>query len=189
MLSKKKRFLFAAIIILASLSAALDQKRVDLIKIVLGDDFQPDNPVSHHLSRFELFRLLRLNPDKTPDLSRRFEGRFEHALRLFTAIIDRTRKACIQKKVKLGLILMPGKSYVVRPGSPSAQFQDYLRKEIVGNSEKMKVSVIDLAILLRALYQEKQGKWFYPNEGHLTAEGHRVVAGILSPLVRKNKER
>jgi len=61
--------------------------------------------------------------------------------------------------------------------------------KIVGNSEKMKVGLIDLAILLRALYQEKQGKWFYPNEGHLTAEGHRVVAGILSPLVGGNKER
>ena len=82
---------------------------------------------------------------------------------------------------------MPGKSYVVRPSSPSAQFQDYLRKKILDNSKKMEVDMIDLAGLLRSRYQKTEGRWFYPNEGHLTAEGHRVVADILSPLVRKIK--
>lgn len=75
-----------------------EQKRIDLMNAVLGDDFRPGGLIARHLSRFECFRLIGLNLDNAPDLSNRFDRRFEHALRLFTAIIDRTREACIKKR-------------------------------------------------------------------------------------------
>jgi hypothetical protein len=161
-----------------------EQMGKDLTKVVLGDEFQRDGFIFRHLNRFQLFRLLKLNVIEAPDLSHQFDERFEHALRLFTAIIDRLRNVCDEKGVKLSLILMPGSSFVQRPDSPSAQFQDYLRGKILANKGKMGVDVIDLAGLLREAYQQNPGKWFYPNEGHLTPEGHRIVADMLATYLR-----
>ena len=83
---------------------------------------------------------------------------------------------------------MPGRSYIERLNSASSQFQHYLRGEIVENSEKMNIDVIDLATLLRERYKAKPGKWFYPHEGHLTAEGHRAVSDILLPILGSEKK-
>ena len=56
---------------------------------------------------------------------------------------------------------------------------DYFRRRIIENSDNIKVKVIDLALPLREQFQNNQDRLFYPNEGHLTPEGHRVVADIL----------
>lgn len=156
------------------------QGQKDLTKVVFGDEFPSSGAIERYLGRFELFRLLKLNPYEAPDLSSRFKDRFNRPLQLFAAIIKQIRKECIRRKIELRLVLMPGKSFIDRPGSPSAQFQDYLRGKIVDSSEKMKVDVIDLAILLKRRYQKHPGRWFHPHEGHLTPEGHRVVAEILA---------
>ena len=80
---------------------------------------------------------------------------------------------------------MPGKTFVKNPNSPIAQAQNYLRRELVAALQHTQVEVIDLALLLRERYQKRSGKWFYPNEGHLTAEGHRIVADILDQHFHK----
>ena len=46
----------------------------------------------------------------------------------------------------------------------------------------MKLDVIDLAKLLRERYKNQRGKWFYPNEGHVTPLGQKVIADILAPV-------
>jgi lysophospholipase L1-like esterase len=162
-----------------------EQYKKDLTRVVMGDDFKANGLIARIVNRIELLRLLKRNLLKDPDYSNKFKGRFEHAVNLFTAIVEQIRKACIQNEVKLSLILMPGRSYVEQPYSVSAQFQNYLRKRIVENSEDMKVDVIDLATHLRERYQRRRpGKWYYPNEGHLTAEGHRIVYDILSPVLQ-----
>jgi len=159
------------------------QSKKDLTRIVLGDDFLRGGLIARYLGRYEIFRLLKLYLYKPSDSHSRFGIRFDHAVRLFTAIVDGIRDACIEKGVILSLILMPGKSFIERPGSLSEQYQDYLRREIVRDCKKMKINVIDLATLLRERYRKQPGKWFYPNEGHLTAEGHRIVADILAPFM------
>ena len=68
--------------------------------------------------------------------------------------------------------------------SPVAQAQDYLRQQILATSEKMQIDVIDVASSLRERSQTQSGRWFYPHEGHLTAEGHRIVADILAEHFR-----
>ncbi|MCP4254936.1 MAG: hypothetical protein GY775_16330 [Candidatus Scalindua sp.] len=92
----------------------------------------------------ELLSLIKKNLFKPLNYSAQFEERFDHALDLFAAIIGQIHDACDNKNVKLSLVLMPGRSYVEQPDSISAQYQDYLRKEIVENSENMEVDVIDL---------------------------------------------
>jgi len=153
--------------------------RQNLMTVVLGDDHRSGSPAARFLSRFELLRLFKINIYKPLDPAR-FDDRFESKLRLFFAIVEKTRRACRQKGVKLSLVLMPGRSFVQLPGSPSAQFQDYLRRKIVENEAKMQVKVIDLASHLRGQYRKSPGKWFYPHEGHLTPEGHRIVADIFA---------
>ncbi|MEK6765731.1 MAG: SGNH/GDSL hydrolase family protein [Planctomycetota bacterium] len=161
-----------------------EQYKKDLTRVVLGEDVKANGLIARIVNRIEMLRLLKHNLLKPPDYSAEFEDRFEHAIHLFTVIVDQIRNACIQKEVKMKLILMPGRSFVEQPYSASAQFQNYLRKRIVENSEDMKVDVIDLAAYLRERYQRNPGKWYYPNEGHLTAEGHRIVLDILSPLLQ-----
>ena len=156
------------------------QGQKDLTKVVLGDEFPSNNAMERYLGRFELFRLLKLNFYKTPDLSHRFRERFKQPLQLFKSIIEQIREECIRRKIELHLVLMPGKSFIDRPGSPSEQYQDYLRKKIFEMGEKIGLDVIDLAILLKRRYQKHPGRWFHPHEGHLTPEGHRVVAEILA---------
>ena len=80
---------------------------------------------------------------------------------------------------------MPGKSFVERPGSPSAQFQTYLQKMIVANGDSLGVTIVDLAAYLRKAYAEnEQNGWFHPNDGHLTPAGHRVVADFLAAQLK-----
>ncbi len=162
----------------------VEQYKTDLRRVVLGEDSQTDGLIVRIVNRIELLRLLKRNLLKDPDYSNQFEGRFEYAVNLSTAIVEEIRDACIQKEVKMKLVLMPGRSYVEQPYSTSAQFQDYLRKRIMENSENMKVDIIDLAANLRERYNRNPGKWYYPNEGHLTAEGHRIVFDILSPVLQ-----
>ena len=128
----------------------------NLMTVVLGDDYRSGSPFYRFLSRFELLRLFKINLYKQLDPAR-FDDRFEDKLRLFFAIVEKTHRACKQKGVRLSLVLMPGRSYVQRPGSPSAQFQDYLRRKIVENEEKIQVRVIDLASHLRGQYQKIPG--------------------------------
>ena len=161
-----------------------EQFKNDLTRVVLGEGMKANGLIARTVDRVELLRLLKRTLFKPPDHSATFEGRFDHAIDLFTAIVDLIRDSCIKKNVKMSLLLMPGRSYVERPDSVSAQYQDYLRKKIVENSEEKKIEVIDLATHLRERYQRDPGKWFYPNEGHLTAEGHRIIYDILSPVLQ-----
>lgn len=111
---------------------------------------------------------------------RSFEGRFDPQVDLFFAIADRIRTNCSAKGAVLNVILMAGRSYVEDPKSDSALFQEYLRRQIRSRADTTGFKVTDLAQALRLAYVKSPGKWFYPNEGHLTAAGHQVVAEILA---------
>ena len=146
----------------------------DLTRIVLEENYIADGFVAQRLNKLALFRLLKLKLSKSSETLVQFDSRFDEAVDLFSAIIDQMRNVCIQKEATLSLLLMPGKSFVEMSESPSAQFQDYFRKEIMKNGKRLNVTVVDLASQLRELYNKgTENNWFHPNEGHLTAEGHR----------------
>ena len=152
----------------------------DLLDVVFGRCGAPDNTVCQCLRRSECLRRLPGQVCRTARPSVNFDERFEHALRLFDAIVVRVRNACGKGGARLVLALMPGKSFVEQPGSPSAEFQDYLREQIVESGIEMGVQVIDVAGRLCERHKSNRTRLFHPNEGHLTEEGHRIVANILA---------
>jgi hypothetical protein len=84
----------------------------------------------------------------------------------------------------LVLVLMPGRSLVERPGSQSAQFQEYLSTRLVEDSLQLDIEVFDLASYLKTCHREKDVRLFYPHEGHLTAAVHRMTADFIYPRLK-----
>jgi len=154
--------------------------KLDLNRIVFGKGKKPDGFIIRTMDRFELLKLVKPFVHRPIDLSEGFNDRFSPYLQLFMAIIDKLQKACEEKNIGLSVVMMPGRSFVERPNSPSAQFQNFLRQRIVQDTGMEKIEVLDLAHHLRERYRSSPGDWYFPNEGHLAPEGHRVVAEILA---------
>jgi hypothetical protein len=157
-----------------------DRVKLDLSRIIMGDIDDGAGVVTRLLRRLELFRQLEAPFRKYPELSGHFEARFTYPLDLFTAIVERLKSLCDGADIEFSLILMPGRSFVEDPGSASQQFQEYLRRGILSVGEHIEVNVMDLALHIKQRYMESGETLFYPNEGHLTAQGHEVVAEYLA---------
>jgi lysophospholipase L1-like esterase len=96
---------------------------------------------------------------------------------LFTKIVGRLTER-LDPGWRLPMVLVPGRSPVAEPGSLSAKYQDFVRGQILGHDWGGKVRVIDVAAPLKEA--AAAGKVLYfPNEGHLNAAGHRLVAEEL----------
>ena len=70
-------------------------------------------------------------------------------------------------------------AYFNAPRSPSAQYQDFFCEQIVQRLRASGVPVIHLPALMRERVRSDGARWFFPHEGHLNVEGHKVVAEIL----------
>ncbi len=114
-----------------------------------------------------------------PDLTEEFSERFPPLLDLFQALMDRLENSCRSQGVTLKLALLGNAALLDQPRSVSGQFQDYLRQEILRWAEARSIAVIDLSAAL-ARRPSSGEPLFHPNEGHLTAAGHRAVADILA---------
>ncbi len=162
-----------------------EQTRKDIDRVVFWRDFQRDGILFRHLNRFILFRVLESQFSSFQDLTPEFEVRYANAVRLFTAIIQKIQEICHERQIGLTFVVLSGKTFVEKPRAPAAQSQDYLRKKIIAHFEKNQINVIDLASFLRNHYQHRSEQLFHPNEGHLTAAGHRIVAGMLANHLRQ----
>ncbi len=160
------------------------ESQKDLRTIVLGEGFNPEKLIEKFIRRWLLMRLIR---EAVFGESKKiqFGDRLTPALRLFYAIIAEMHRLCLEKHIELKLVLMPGKSFIERPGSISEQFQNHLRERIWKNRKRIGIEVIDLAKMMRTRYQKESRKWFYSHEGHLNPAGHRVVADILASALKK----
>jgi len=158
------------------------QRRVDLKTVVLGESSRPDGRLERFLSRFELYARLQMALQTISHRPVAFGNRFDSALDLFEAIVNETRVLCERKGVDLRLVLLPGASFLTRPGSPSAQYQEYLREKIMERQETMGAPITDLASALARRYPSDIGPWYHPHEGHLTPLGHEVVAEVLAEV-------
>lgn len=156
------------------------QAAVDLNWVVMGDTRPPQGPLMRRLNSMELFKLAKgfITPDDR-DLFPLFEDRFKDPLRLFTALLAKIRGACERHDTGLVLVLMPGRSLIEHQGSQSAQFQEFLRLKIIDACKDLHIRVLDLAGYLKQYYRENRVRLFYPNEGHMNTEGHRVTADFL----------
>lgn len=156
------------------------QAALDINHVVMGDKLPQQGPLMRRLNNIELFKLAKRyvsqdNRDRFP----LFENRFKNPLRLFTALLEHIRSACERHDTRLLLVLMPGRSLVERQGSRSAQFQEFLRLKIIELCKELHIRVLDLAGYLKQYYRENRVRLFYPNEGHMNSEGHRVTADFL----------
>lgn len=75
--------------------------------------------------------------------------------------------------------LLPGRSYVEEPNSVSAKFQEALESVLTDQLRDKKIRVLDLAAKLRGLYQNERASWYYPHDGHLNPEGHKIICEML----------
>lgn len=157
------------------------QQQADLAQMVLGRAAGNPHFLADVVDRFEIFRLLDIQSERL--FNRRLDlddGRFDGAMDLYVAIVKEIRQHCQQRGVEFALVLMPGSSFVQRPWSVSARCQTYFRQEILNRMHLLEIDVIDVAVQLKSRHPSGQETWFYPNEGHLTPRGHRVVADIIA---------
>lgn len=136
-------------------------------------------------SHSEIFKLFSHNflPDK--DYSAEFETRFQPAVKLFEAILDRVASRCGEQGTKLTVALLAGRSQVAEPRSVSAQYQEYMRQKALAVAEAKGLATIDLAGALKA--EKGAGTYFFSNDGHLNVKGHRRVAELLAGGERNRK--
>ena len=146
--------------------------------IIFGEDASL-GPLGSWFGWSALYRRAEPLLHRPSDLDAHFERNFAEALDLFAAITVQARDGAAAAGASFGLVLMPGPSFITRPRSVSARFQNYLRRTIVERSERLGIPVVDLAGLLRKRHERAPGVWFFPREGHLTVEGHCVVADEL----------
>jgi hypothetical protein len=150
-----------------------------LLDMILGN-----RPEEAHLrqrleGRSHLFRLLSENVLPQPSDDPAFDRRFAPALGLFWELVERLQRGCATNQTQCVLAVMAGRSFVESPSSLSAQFQDFFRRRLVSGAADRQIEMIDVGGELRSRYEREGGRWFHPNEGHLNADGHRVVAGIF----------
>ncbi len=149
----------------------------DLAQIVFANS---GGFLANLLNRLELLRLFEMHGvrlfERELDLD---DGRFDSAVNLYGEIVQEMRQVCRERGVALVVVLLPGQSYVHRPWSVSARVQAFLRQEVINRMHALQIEVIDLATRLKQGHPSRREDWFYPNEGHLTPAGHRVVASML----------
>jgi hypothetical protein len=83
------------------------------------------------LANLEIARRLELGEAPPEGDLAGLPERLAYPLSLFARIARAVAETCRQQGVGLRLVLMPGQSFVERPDSLSAAFQDYLRRALV----------------------------------------------------------
>ncbi len=151
--------------------------------IVLGDDPKRNN-LSGWLADFEISRRIGLFHDDVFLSDDSMQARFQESLQLFNRLVIEMKDITDKNAGQLSIVLLPGRSYVEQPGSLSAQFQEYFRKNIMSSlTTRSSIEVLDLAVHLRGLHVNGVNDLYYPNEGHLTPLGHQHVADYLAEQI------
>ena len=154
------------------------ERQRTLATMVLGEDGARALGNSW-LARSQIARSLGLTDRATPAETAGMGARLAAPVDLFVRLVRQMGALCATNGVALDIALMPGRSFVEQPGTISAVYQDYLRAAIIKRQADLGVPVIDLATPLRERAANGAHDLYHPNEGHLTAEGHKVVAELL----------
>ncbi len=154
-------------------------RKQTLTGIVLGEESK-DNNLPDWLLNFELIRRTGVIKNEHRLTDADMSTRFQTQLTLFEALIDRLSKTIEDNNGHIQLVLLPGHSYVQQPDSLSAQYQDFFRRYIIEKfGQQRSTSVIDLATQLQKLHNNGVKDLYFPNEGHLSANGHKQVADFI----------
>ncbi len=84
----------------------------------------------------------------------------------------------IKQQGSLKIVLLAGSSVFYRPHSKSAQWQKWQAKKIQIIAQKLQIPILDLSTPLSL-----KKTAYFPNEGHLTAQGHLAVAEQIKDFI------
>ena len=159
-------------------------RNTGLADIVLGDK-KPSAPLlTRTLGQLRIARRLGIFQQPGSLDEGIFQVRFDPYIALFLALTDALADSSRELGAELVIALLPGASFINQPESLSAHYQAFLRKQLVaGLAERPGTQVIDLASMLAAADNHSQ-PWYFPNEGHLTPQGHQLVARLLHEKLR-----
>ncbi len=157
-----------------------EQRHLDLARLLLGNNAPNRGTLVPYLNRFELTRWMVPFIEETPDITAQLKTRLGKNFRLFYALVDQILEECRKRNVELRLVLMPGRSFVERPASISAHYQNYVREQILKSSAKRDEKILDLAGYLQDFHEREGTRLYHPNEGHLNLDGHRTVADFFT---------
>jgi len=163
---------------LATKSAAA--RNTGLAEVVLGDE-KPSAPLlTRTLGQLRIARRLGIFQQPGSIAEDVFQVRLDRYTALFLALTDTLADSSRELGAELVIALLPGASFINHPDSLSAQYQAFLRKQLVaGLAERPDIQVIDLASMLADAADNRSQPWYFPNEGHLTPLGHQIVAQLL----------
>ena len=134
------------------------------------------------LSRYRFTRLLTGFLQEQYDsstLNTVFEKNLEHSLNLFSAILDNIALALENNDREFSVILMPGRDAITDTGSLSQQYQNFLRNNLNDILTARGIKHLDLMTNLLGMV-DNTDPLFFPNDGHLTPEGHAMVAELIA---------
>jgi hypothetical protein len=158
-----------------------------LSSVVLGDAAAQPTGLAGWLGRLEIARRLGVLQSEPAIADAEMDERFRPALRLFRAIVTSMSEEAQRHGAGFGVALLAGKSFVREPRSLSARYQDHLRRGIL--EDLTEVPVLDLASRLREVHEAGTGgDLYYPNEGHLTPRGNRLVAQWLAQWLENGRK-
>lgn len=148
--------------------------------VVLGADSSGWSWRTRLELRFELFRLLSPPFPRERDYRPELAVRFAPALSLFERIVQGMAGDAARRNVEFIVIPIAAAAYVNAPNSPSGQYQDFFCEQIVERLRTAGIPLIHLPALMRERFRRERGRWYFPHEGHLNPDGHKVVAEILA---------
>lgn len=99
-------------------------------------------------------------------------------IRLFSAIVDSVAQTLTQSQSELVFVMMPGSGYF-RNGTVPGIYQTTLEAELSEALKNKGFKVFELGETLSTRKQDVTDLYF-PNDGHLTPLGHKVVAELLA---------
>ncbi len=159
--------------------------RVDLQMLVRGPDARDPSGIAGFLGRREVFRRLGIFQADGRVSADAFLRRNDDALALFDALLGRMEKDLVGAGAHFVVALVPGRSYVERPGSYAHGYQEVLRARILETCRARGLRVVDVASALAKRHAEGSGPWYHPHEGHLDREGSAEVARLLDHALRE----
>lgn len=115
-------------------------------------------------------------PEPAPESS---AAAISNEVALAQAIIGELQRDCDAHGCSLRVALLPGRSWFAARASPSARYQDRVRRQLAASLAHTGV-VIDLAERMARNPRAGKEEWYFRRDGHLTPAGHRVVAEELA---------
>jgi lysophospholipase L1-like esterase len=170
-------------LVLVNVPVPQQAKPPELAKQSLGSYLKHAGGNSGALRRWRLTRLVGAGLDAVPeDFEKTLEEQFAAHLELYRSMLSAMIGQLPPSSRPLEVLLLPGSELIQGSGTISNRYQQYLLGRImeIGETTLEDVRFIDCTGALQGAEQRLN----YPNDGHLTKNGHQVVADCLRAELR-----